>query len=77
MNYARLEHSPRLRKLMAYMADGKERSTLEIIRDLGICAVNSAMAELRRNGIPISRARRDGTTPEGNAVYKYQWEKAA
>jgi biotin operon repressor len=61
MNYARLESSPRLKRLAEVLADGREHSTLDIALRAGICAVNSAVAELRENGYDIDCQRRGDT----------------
>ena len=58
MNYARLESSPRLQRLAEALADGREHSTLDLALRAGICAVNSAIAELRNNGYDIDCTRR-------------------
>lgn len=59
MNYARIENSPRLKRLAEVLADGREHSTLDLAMRAGICAVNSAVAELRENGYDID-CRRQG-----------------
>lgn len=74
MHYADLSKSKRLQRLMRYMSDGLPHSTLDIVRGAGVCAVNSAMAELRRNGINISPAKMVCTTADGDHVYVYQWK---
>ncbi len=56
---ARLERSARLQRVDALLADGLEHSTLEIIRRAHVCAVNTAVAELRTNGRRI-RCRQAG-----------------
>lgn len=61
MNYARLESSPRLQRLAEVLADGREHSTLDLALRAGICAVNSAIAELRENGYDIDCQRRGDT----------------
>ncbi len=61
MNYARIENSPRLKRLAEVLADGREHSTLDLVGRAGICAVNSAVAELRENGYDID-CRRQGDT---------------
>lgn len=61
MNYARLESSPRLQRLAEVLADQREHSTLDLAMRAGICAVNSAIAELRANGYDID-CRRQGDT---------------
>ena len=59
MNAATLENSDRLRRVLAVLADGNERTTLDIIAYARVCAVNSCIAELRANGLDIS-CRRQG-----------------
>jgi biotin operon repressor len=59
MNHARLESSHRLQRLAEALADGHEHSTLDLAMRAGICAVNSAVAELRANGYDIE-CRRQG-----------------
>lgn len=59
MNAATIENSDRLRRVLAVLSDGKERSTLDIIAYARVCAVNSCIAELRANGYNI-RCRREG-----------------
>lgn len=60
MHAARIEHSDRLRRVAELLADGAEHSTLGIVREAGVCAVNSIVAELRQNGWEITCARRGG-----------------
>ena len=62
MHAARIEHSPRLKRVAALLADGEEHSTLDIVREARVCAVNSIIAELRANGFRIScrQVHRDG-----------------
>lgn len=50
IRYAAYAKSDRLQRLLAFMLDGKEHSTLDIIQGAEICAVNSAACELRMNG---------------------------
>lgn len=57
MHAARLGHSERLRRVRALLADGVPRSTREIIHGAGVCAVNSIVAELRHNGVPVACQR--------------------
>ena len=60
IHYARFIKSDRLQRLLLFMLDGKIHTTLEIIQGAGVCAVNSAVCELRRNGFScycISRSR--------------------
>ena len=53
IHYARFVKSERLQRLLAFMLDGQVRTTLEIIKGADVCAVNSAVCELRRNGFPV------------------------
>ena len=53
IHYARIESSDRLRRVLAVLSDGHPHSTLEIIQVAEVCAVNSAIAELRMNGFRI------------------------
>lgn len=53
MHAARFRTSPRLRRAHALLRDGKEHSTLDIVKGAGVCAVNSVIAELRENGAEI------------------------
>lgn len=59
---ARIENSPRLRRLLGVLSDGQKHSTLELIQKAGICSVNSAADELRDpiNGSLDIRCERDG-----------------
>jgi len=47
MNAARIEKSERLQRVDFLLSDGQEHSTLEICIRANVCAVNSAIAELR------------------------------
>ena len=60
MHAARLDRSPRLLRVHALLADGVERSTLEIVREAHVCAVNSCIAELRANGAVVTVRREKG-----------------
>lgn len=53
IHYAKLSSSPRLQRLYATLKDGKPKSTRDIMREADICAVNTAVAELRHNGYEI------------------------
>lgn len=54
---ARLDRSPRLQRLRDYLRDGQWHTTLDIIAGAQVCAVNSAVCELRCNGLDVqSRA---------------------
>ena len=58
MNAADLKKSERLQRVLDFLRDKRPHSTLEIVRKAKVCAVNSAVAELRANGFDISCQRR-------------------
>ena len=67
MHAATIDNSPRLRRVLEYLRGGP-RTTLQIVRACGVCAVNSAVAELRCNGFDIAcRA-----VPGLRGVYEYE-----
>lgn len=53
MHSANIMNSDRLQRLHKVLRKGKWFSTMEIIKKAGICAVNSAVAELRDNGFDV------------------------
>lgn len=57
MKAANLTTSLRLQAVAAFLDDGMERSTLDIIQATGYVAVNSIVAELRQNGLVIDCRR--------------------
>jgi len=60
MHSARIGNSKRLQRVDALLADGKEYSTLEIMLNASVCAVNSVISELRANGrVIVCRRVRD------------------
>jgi hypothetical protein len=60
MHAASLESSDRLRRVADLLADGQEHTTLDIIAGAQVCAVNSIISELRRNGMEITCRREAG-----------------
>jgi nitric oxide reductase activation protein len=66
IHYAKLDSSSRLQKLLMHLSDGAEHSTLDIIKNTSLCAINSAISELRRNGIAVTCRR------IGREVWTYQ-----
>ena len=58
MKAASLEKSDRLNRVRDLLLQGGEFSTLDIIKQVNVCAVNSIIAELRQNGINVSCQRR-------------------
>lgn len=74
MRAAKLATSPRLKRVHDLLADGRERTTLDIVRFAAVCAVNSVIAELRENGAQIEC--RQTTCPTGR-VWLYRMVKPA
>jgi hypothetical protein len=58
MNAASIEKSDRLARVLELLWQGGEFSTLDIIKQTNVCAVNSIVAELRQNGFDIYCQRR-------------------
>lgn len=67
MNHAKINKSPRLKRVLDYLSDGNPHSTLEIVVNANVCAVNSCISELRCNGYDI-KCQREGD------VWRYQLE---
>ena len=58
MNAANIEKSARLGRVLDLLSQGGEFTTLDIIKQASVCAVNSIVAELRCNGFEINCQRR-------------------
>lgn len=58
MNAASIEKSARLGRVLDLLSQGGEFTTLDIIKQAEVCAVNSIVAELRCNGYGINCQRR-------------------
>lgn len=58
MHAANIEKSDRLARVADLLAQGGEYSTLDIIKQANVCAVNSIISELRQNGYEIHCERR-------------------
>lgn len=77
LRYANLQTSPRLqRALAALQAHPRGLTTMEWIREAGICAVNSCAAELRANGYRVI-CKPEGKSAEGASIYRYTLEGGA
>lgn len=57
MHSASIDRSARLKRVDELLADGKEYSTMEIVNNAQVCAVNSIISELRDNGRQINCRR--------------------
>ena len=66
IHFAHFETSPRLQRLARFLARVGDASTRAIMRGANVCAVNSAVDELRENGFHI-RAER----VKGKAIWVY------
>ncbi len=53
MHARKISSNGTLAKVIARLKQGPA-TTLDIIRDCGVCAVNSIMAEIRANGIAVN-----------------------
>ena len=58
MNAASIEKSARLNRVLDLLSRGGEFTTLDIIKQANVCAVNSIIAEIRQNGYDITCQRR-------------------
>jgi hypothetical protein len=58
MNAAHLSRSDRLKRVKEFLSDYRPHSTLEIVSKAKVCAVNSIVAELRANGVPVKCQRK-------------------
>lgn len=57
MNAAPLS-SPRLQRVLKLLADGKEHTTRDVVRNARVMAVNACMSELRVHGAEIACSQR-------------------
>ena len=53
MHAAKLDKSERLQRVLNILQDRRWHSTRDIVNEADVCAVNSIISELRRNGIAI------------------------
>lgn len=58
MNAANLDKSDRLQRVLKLLKKGGEFTTLDIVMQAHVCAVNSVVAELRQHGYNINCQRR-------------------
>lgn len=58
MRAASVDRSERLQRVVKFISDGKEHSTLDVVNGAQVVAVNPAMAELRQQGYVIDCERR-------------------
>ncbi len=67
--------SPRLRRILELLSDGRAHTTRDIVRRARVMAVNAAIAELRHHGAEITCVREASRHGEG-WVYRYTMKKA-
>ncbi len=67
--------SPRLRRVLAVLSDGRPRTTRDIVRKANVVAVNAVIAELRQHGAEISCIRQAAPDGEGRR-FLYTMTKA-
>lgn len=67
--------SPRLRRVLALLSDGKPRTTRDIVRRARVMAVNAVVAELRQHGAEIKCVRQAAPNGGGWRFY-YTMTKA-
>lgn len=60
MNAADANKSKRLLRVLGVLSDGREHSTLDLLTNAQVCAVNSCVAELREANHDIRCQRRGG-----------------
>ena len=71
MHAATIQRSDRLRRVHELLSDYNEHSTMEIVAEAQVCAVNSIVAELRVNGAVIT-CRQVRHPESGRRVFKYR-----
>ena len=67
--------SPRLRKVLKVLADGKTLTTLDIVRRAKVLAVSACVSELRVHGAVIKCVRQAAPSGVGTCFY-YTMTKA-
>lgn len=74
MHAAKVSSSPRLKRVLAILADGKEHSTREIVKEAEVMAVSACVAELRQNGATIICVQKP--SEDGQRLWFYTMTKA-
>jgi len=73
MHAAKLENSPRLQRVLAFLRRNGPATTLQICQACTVCAVNSIIDELRANGYTIMCQAVKGQ----RGVYQYELMEAS
>ena len=72
IHYAKIGRSPRLQRLLAFLRTHPGGvTTREIIQGADVCAVNSAVCELRRNDFTVDAEAELVPSTTGARVYRY------
>ncbi len=71
MHHARLDNSPRLKKLLGALSDGKWHSTAELSHRCHNYAVGTSVSELRANG-KLIESRHVRSEISGERWFEYQ-----
>lgn len=71
MHFARLARSPRLQRLHAYLSDGAEHTTWEIVTGARVANPSTYVSELRAQGAEIT-CRPLGGGARGERIYAYR-----
>lgn len=74
MHAARPDRSPRLQRVLAVLADGRARTTRQIVRQARVMAVSACVAELRRHGAEIACWQR--VDSRGRRRWWYRMDRA-
>lgn len=67
--------SPRLRRVLKVLSDGRAHTTRHIVRKAGVMAVSACVAELREHGAEITCVRQADPSGVGTCFY-YTMTKA-
>ena len=73
MNAANPDKSRRMQRVLRVLQRGREVSTMTIVREARVAAVNSIVAELRQAGHNITCQRRDRN---GTRIWYYRLVRA-
>jgi hypothetical protein len=73
LHAARVEKSKRLQRVLVFLGKRGEAgaTTREIQDHANLCAVNTAISELRKNGYRITCTAVKGKRKDGARIYKY------
>ena len=70
MHAANLQVSERLQRVANLLGDGEEHSTRDIVLKCNVMAVNSAVSELRANGLNIVCRQRPSRNGKHHFTYR-------